>query len=73
MPIEQDALTTEERQDLEQYLKWYQDNGWYGSEARRLAWVDMQRKHQRLEQFEQALHPPINERTTWTQPTSWHN
>ena len=54
MPIELDALTTEERQDWEQYLKWYQDNGWYGNEARRLAWVDMLRGHQRLEQFEQA-------------------
>lgn len=54
MPIELESLTSEERSDWEHFLKWYgwyQDNGWVGDKAHRLAWADLQRKHQRLQEF----------------------
>jgi hypothetical protein len=51
MQIELDNLTAQERIDWEDSLKWYNDNGWAGDEARRLAWTDLQRKHKRLQEF----------------------
>ena len=51
MQIELDSLTAPERIDREYFLKWFQDNGWVGDEARRLAWADLQKKHQRLQEF----------------------
>jgi hypothetical protein len=46
-----DNLTVHYRIDWEDFLKWYNDNGWGGDEARRLAWTDLPRKHQRLREF----------------------
>lgn len=51
MPIAMGNLTAEERSDFQESLKWYEENGWVGDEARRLAWTDLQRKHRRLRQF----------------------
>jgi hypothetical protein len=51
MQIELDNLTALERIDWEDSLKWYNDNGWVGNEARRLAWGDLQKKHKRLQEF----------------------
>ena len=51
MQIELDNLTAQERIDWESFLQWYNDNGWVGDEARRLAWVDLQRKYKRLQEF----------------------
>jgi hypothetical protein len=51
MQIELDNLTAQERIDWEDFLKWYNDNGWVRDEARRLAWTELQRKHHRLQEF----------------------
>lgn len=54
MPIELESLTSEERYDWEHLLRWYgwyEDNGWVEDAARPLAWADLQKKHQRLEEF----------------------
>jgi hypothetical protein len=51
MQIELDNLTAQERIDWEYFLKWYNDNGWVGDDARRLAWTDLQKKYQRLQEF----------------------
>jgi hypothetical protein len=51
MQIELDNLTPEENLNWEYFLRWYNDNGWVGVEARRLAWADLQGKHQRLKGF----------------------
>jgi hypothetical protein len=49
--IELDNLSAQERIDWEYFLQWYNDNGWVGDEARRLAWGDLQKKHKRLQEF----------------------
>lgn len=51
MHIAIDRLTAQEHTDWEYFLKWYEDNGWVGEEARRLAWTDLQRSHLRLQEF----------------------
>ena len=51
MNIELRDLTAQEHIDWEYYLKWYNDRGWVGDEARRFAWADLQRKHKRLQEF----------------------
>ncbi len=51
MQIEVDNLTAQERIDWEDFLKWYNDNGWVGEEARRLAWTEFQWKYHRLQEF----------------------
>ncbi len=51
MQIELDNLTAQERIDWEAFVKWHNDNGWVGDEARRLAWADLQKKYQRLQEF----------------------
>ncbi len=51
MQIGLDSLTAHERIDWDDFLKWYNDKGWAGDEARRPAWTDLQSKHQRLREF----------------------
>ncbi len=51
MQIRLDSLTGHERIDCDDFLKWYNDNGWAGDEARRPAWTDLQKKHQWLQEF----------------------
>lgn len=51
MQIDLDSLTAQERIDWEYFLDWYNNNGWGGDEAHRLAWADLQKKHQRLQEF----------------------
>lgn len=51
MLIELHNLTAMEHADWEQFLAWYNQNGWTGDEARRLAWADLQRKYARLHPF----------------------
>jgi hypothetical protein len=41
MNIELGDLTAQEHIDWGYYLKWYNDRGWVGDEARRLAWADL--------------------------------
>ncbi len=51
MQIEVDNLTAQERIDWEDFLKWYNDNGWVGYEARRLACTEFQMNYHRLQEF----------------------
>jgi len=51
MQIHLNNLTAQEHADWEQFLTWYNQNGWVGDEARRVAWTDLQRKHPRLHAF----------------------
>ncbi len=59
MPSESELLSRQERWAWEYFLKWYNDNGWTGEEARRLAWADLQRTYQRLQRF---ADPPVTTR-----------
>lgn len=51
MQIHPNNLTAQEHADWEQFLTWYNLNGWVGDDARRFAWAGLQRKYPRLHAF----------------------
>ena len=51
MQIGLDSLISTRSIDWEDFLKWYNDSGWVGDEARRLTWTELQSKHQWLQEF----------------------
>jgi hypothetical protein len=41
-------LTEAERTDWDNYLRWYESNGWSGEAALNNAWTDLSRKYPQL-------------------------